>query len=357
MLLTGDTGPMHVAAAVGTPVARGVRALDAVALRPARRARTGSSASTCRAARATGSVCPRRCQGHTPDCLTGVARRRRRRPRDGRCCGLSRRRTRGCAVSVLDVETAGRPSAGRPRPVARRASCEAGRGRGQPLDQAAAARAVDGVTLARSVHTSRGFAVVVRRALSPPDACRHPCAPRPSPRSSAGSARFRGAAGSSTEPTRWSGTSRTWSRRATDRVRGPGRPRPVPRGSGRAPRLCFTRPGDGDRVRPAPGPARRGLAHGGVRPLGVCGRQVDDEAYVGPIVPALGPRLPDASRWWGSDHGRTSACAAGAIALQEFVTPQPRDIAATPVRRLRGWRTLAPSRARVGGARRRPSPR
>jgi heptosyltransferase I len=72
LLVTGDTGPMHVAAAVGTPVAavfgpsmpvryapRGV---------PHRVVRIDLPCAPCNRIR----LPPERCRGHTPDCLVGV---------------------------------------------------------------------------------------------------------------------------------------------------------------------------------------------------------------------------------------------------------------------------------------------
>jgi ADP-heptose:LPS heptosyltransferase len=72
LLVTGDTGPMHVAAAVGTPIA----AVFGPSI-PARYAPRGVAhqivridlpCAPCNRIR----LPPARCQGHTPDCLAGV---------------------------------------------------------------------------------------------------------------------------------------------------------------------------------------------------------------------------------------------------------------------------------------------
>jgi ADP-heptose:LPS heptosyltransferase len=73
LLVTGDTGPMHLAAAVDTPV---------VALfGPSNPARYGPQASRQRVVRIDlpcapcGQVRlpPERCRGHVPDCLDGIS--------------------------------------------------------------------------------------------------------------------------------------------------------------------------------------------------------------------------------------------------------------------------------------------
>jgi ADP-heptose:LPS heptosyltransferase len=72
VLVTGDTGPMHLAAAVGTPVVAVFGPSD-----PARYAPRGSQhriiridlpCSPCNRIR----LPPERCSGHTPDCLAGI---------------------------------------------------------------------------------------------------------------------------------------------------------------------------------------------------------------------------------------------------------------------------------------------
>jgi ADP-heptose:LPS heptosyltransferase len=73
LLLTGDTGPMHLASAVGTPVVAVFGASD-----PRRYAPRGASdrvirvdlpCSPCNRIR----LPPARCVGHTPDCLVAVS--------------------------------------------------------------------------------------------------------------------------------------------------------------------------------------------------------------------------------------------------------------------------------------------
>lgn len=70
--LTGDTGPMHVAAAVGTPVVAIFGPSDPARYAPAgdvhRIVRVDLPCSPCNRIR----LPPRRCVGHTPDCLRGV---------------------------------------------------------------------------------------------------------------------------------------------------------------------------------------------------------------------------------------------------------------------------------------------
>jgi ADP-heptose:LPS heptosyltransferase len=72
VLLTGDTGPMHLAAAVGTPVVAVFGPSD-----PVRYATSGTfdrvvridlPCSPCNRIRRP----PERCVGHTPDCLAGI---------------------------------------------------------------------------------------------------------------------------------------------------------------------------------------------------------------------------------------------------------------------------------------------
>ena len=72
VLVTGDTGPMHLASAVGTPVVAVFGPSD-----PARYATSGSfdrvvridlPCSPCNRIRRP----PERCVGHTPDCLAGI---------------------------------------------------------------------------------------------------------------------------------------------------------------------------------------------------------------------------------------------------------------------------------------------
>jgi heptosyltransferase-1 len=72
LLVTGDTGPMHLAAAVGTPVVAVFGPSDPVRYAPRdtahRVVRIDLPCAPCNRIR----LPPARCQGHTPDCLEGV---------------------------------------------------------------------------------------------------------------------------------------------------------------------------------------------------------------------------------------------------------------------------------------------
>jgi lipopolysaccharide heptosyltransferase II len=72
LLVTGDTGPMHLASAVGTPVVAVFGPSDPVRYAPAgpldRVVRVDLPCSPCNRIRQP----PRRCVGHTPDCLVHV---------------------------------------------------------------------------------------------------------------------------------------------------------------------------------------------------------------------------------------------------------------------------------------------
>lgn len=72
MVLTGDTGPMHLAAAVGAPVVAVFGPSSPARYAPTRAAarvvRIDLPCSPCNRIRQP----PLRCQGHTPDCLAGV---------------------------------------------------------------------------------------------------------------------------------------------------------------------------------------------------------------------------------------------------------------------------------------------
>ena len=72
LLLTGDTGPMHLAAAVGTPVLAvfgpSMPWRYAPLVEHHRIVRVDLPCSPCNRIR----LPPERCQGHIPDCLAGV---------------------------------------------------------------------------------------------------------------------------------------------------------------------------------------------------------------------------------------------------------------------------------------------
>jgi ADP-heptose:LPS heptosyltransferase len=72
LFITGDTGPMHVAAAVGTPVVAIFGPSDPARYAPTdtfhRVVRIDLPCSPCNRIR----LPPERCRGHIPDCLTGI---------------------------------------------------------------------------------------------------------------------------------------------------------------------------------------------------------------------------------------------------------------------------------------------
>ena len=272
-LLTGDTGPMHLAAAVGTPVLAvfgpSMPWRYGPLVEPSRVVRVDLPCSPCNRIR----LPPERCQGHTPDCLAEVhveavvaagrsllasSSRGAPRGRGERARGRDERRAgeRSISTSLLDADAAERAEASanqwikQPAPRARR--------RRQP---------------ARSVHTSRRFALVVRRDLPASDAGRHAERTGRSPRSSARTAGLRRALVRRWRRIPW------WPRRASGgrasrhRVRGPGRSRCASSAARpRAQKRCFTPPprwptGCDPRLRPHARPSGRG-----VRPLGLCRR-------------------------------------------------------------------------------------
>jgi lipopolysaccharide heptosyltransferase II len=73
VMLTGDTGPMHIAAAVGTPVVAVFGPSDPVRYSPGgprdRVVRIDLPCAPCNRIR----LPPARCVGHTPDCLDGIS--------------------------------------------------------------------------------------------------------------------------------------------------------------------------------------------------------------------------------------------------------------------------------------------
>ncbi len=72
VFITGDTGPMHLAAAVGTPTVAVFGPSDPARYAPIstrhRVVRIDLPCAPCNRVR----LPPERCQGHTPDCLEGV---------------------------------------------------------------------------------------------------------------------------------------------------------------------------------------------------------------------------------------------------------------------------------------------
>jgi ADP-heptose:LPS heptosyltransferase len=72
LFVTGDTGPMHLAHAVGTPIVAVFGPSDPARYAPRglrdRVVRVDLPCSPCNRIRRP----PARCTGHTPDCLTGI---------------------------------------------------------------------------------------------------------------------------------------------------------------------------------------------------------------------------------------------------------------------------------------------
>ncbi len=118
------------------------------------------------------------------------------------------------------------------------------------------------------------------------------------------------------------------------------------RGTGtRAKALFHTATAMADRLRPTlaarPRPSRVvAFVHSAF-----VGGDAGEEAYVGPVIRALGARAPDGVALVGLGPRTNFRVRRWRDRLHEFVNPQPRDIAATPVTAFSGWRALEPSRA------------
>jgi lipopolysaccharide heptosyltransferase II len=73
LMITGDTGPMHIAAAVGTPIVAVFGPSDPLRYAPSGRrdrvVRIDLPCAPCNRIR----LPPARCAGHTPDCLAGIS--------------------------------------------------------------------------------------------------------------------------------------------------------------------------------------------------------------------------------------------------------------------------------------------
>jgi ADP-heptose:LPS heptosyltransferase len=73
LFITGDTGPMHIAAAVGTPIVAVFGPSDPVRYAPSgprdRVVRIELPCAPCNRIR----LPPARCVGHVPDCLAGIS--------------------------------------------------------------------------------------------------------------------------------------------------------------------------------------------------------------------------------------------------------------------------------------------
>jgi hypothetical protein len=80
------------------------------------------------------------------------------------------------------------------------------------------------------------------------------------------------------------------------------------------------------------------------------GAHAGEEAYVGPVIRALGARVPGGIALVGLGPRTNFRVRQWHDRLREFVNPQPQDVAATPVTVFSKWRSLEPSRA-VWGAR------
>ena len=127
---------------------------------------------------------------------------------------------------------------------------------------------------------------------------------------------------------------------------GPADARAGSRSSGtRVKALLHTAQAMADRMRPTPAPHARPARVAAFVHSAFVVDQVGEDAYVGPIIQALGPRLLDGIAVVGLGPRTNFPTRRWRDRLREFVNPQPRDIAATPVTSFAGWRTLAPSRA------------
>ena len=117
------------------------------------------------------------------------------------------------------------------------------------------------------------------------------------------------------------------------------------------------RHGDGGPFAAHAGPACRARPGCGVRALGLCRRRRRRRGLCRPRHPgAQCPSCPTASRWLAWVRAPNFRVRRWRDRLQEFVNPQPRDIAATPVTSFPGGGRSRPL-ALCGARERRPSPR
>ncbi len=119
------------------------------------------------------------------------------------------------------------------------------------------------------------------------------------------------------------------------------------RGAGmRARALFHTATAMADRLRPAPASPRRGPVRiAAFVHSAFVGEHAGEEAYVGPVIRALAGRLSwDAIAVVGLGPRTNFRVRRWRDRLREFVSPQPRDVAAVPVTAFASWRQLEPSR-------------
>ena len=101
-----------------------------------------------------------------------------------------------------------------------------------------------------------------------------------------------------------------------------------------------------DRLRPVRAPRPRGVQVAAFVHSAFVGPDGSRDAYVGPIIQALDERLAHGGLHLVGLGPRTNfRVRRWADRLREFVTPQPRRVAATSVTSFAGWQALAPSRA------------
>jgi hypothetical protein len=113
----------------------------------------------------------------------------------------------------------------------------------------------------------------------------------------------------------------------------------------RAKAVSLTAAAMADRLRPVLSPRVRGVQVAAFVHSAFVGRDGSREAYVGPIIQALDKRLPPGGLHLVGLGPRTNFRVRNwADRLREFVTPQPRRIAATNITSFAGWQALAPSR-------------
>jgi hypothetical protein len=135
-------------------------------------------------------------------------------------------------------------------------------------------------------------------------------------------------------------------RRHQLRCTGPTDARPERRGlATRAKAMSLTAAATADRLRPVRAPRVRRVQVAAFVHSAFIQDDPSREAYVGPIIKALDERLPpDAIHLVGLGPRTNFRVRRWADRLREFVTPQPRRIAATNVTSFAGWQALAPSR-------------